>query len=138
MTEEVNDNIKEIENKNVEIDAIYENGKKENNAIPAVEKIFENVKNYEELCTNLPTVPEDIDELIESKLMKLKDFNKIWQNDGKTDEELSEERFEKVKIGASSKFKIKHDEEKGFDYKTHKDYEDVFDKVFTVEEANVT
>ena len=86
-----------------------------------MEKIFEDVKYYEELCEKLPTVPEDLEDEIESKLKKLRKFNKS-QNNGKTDEEISEEvnkRFERIKLVANSKIKMKHAKEKSFDNKTH-------------------
>ena len=64
---------------------------KKNITSHVVEKMFENVKYYEELCDNLPTVPEDVDEEIESKLKKLRKFNKVRLNGGKNAEEICKE-----------------------------------------------
>jgi len=39
----------------------------------------------EALCDSLPEVPNDINEEIESKLLKLKFFNQVWLSDNKTE-----------------------------------------------------
>ena len=83
-------------------------------------------------------MPEDIDDQIESKLKKLRKFNKS-QNNGQTDEEINEEvdkRFERIKLVANSNFKMKHAKEKSFDNKTHEDYENVNHQALNVEEKD--
>ena len=69
---------------------------------PTVGKLFDDVKDFEEKCSNLPAVPEETDsyEDIESRLLNLKFFNQNYLNDAKTDDEISDEfngRFEKIK-----------------------------------------
>ena len=53
-----------------------------NSSSQIVEKFFDNVRDYEEKCSNLPAVPgeTDPDEVIETQLLKLKFFNKTWVN----------------------------------------------------------
>ena len=69
---------------------------------PTVGKLFDDVKDFEEKCSNLPAVPEETnpDEEIEARLLNLKFFNQNYLNDAKTDKEISDEfngRFEKIK-----------------------------------------
>ena len=60
---------------------------------PTVGKLFDDVKDFEEKCSNLPAVPveENPDEEIEARLLKLKSFNKTVFQDDKTDKEISDE-----------------------------------------------
>ena len=79
---------------------------------PTVGTIFDNVKEYEQVCSNLPSVPTEKDEVIESRLFKLKSFNKALEENVETSEEVSNEvnrRFEKIK---NNGLKAKSDEDR--------------------------
>ena len=70
---------------------------------PSVENIFDKVKDYEETCTNLPTVPAEIDDKIESRLLKLKSFNKSLNEYKEVDEVIEPIKESNIKIESTNK-----------------------------------
>ena len=61
--------------------------RKEEALNPSVRDMFD-IKAYEDVCSNLPPAPTDLDVKIEEQLQNLRVFNKIWLDEGKTVEVL--------------------------------------------------